>query len=113
MGNPFCPTLAVIYACRDNQLRLSRTLLDSNIEAFLKLRQGVNSDDKEITVFKVSKSVARSLYTVYYQNQRSARLIPDWNLPEGAKMRLGKGEISGNIAYSPDGTRLAVASTIR
>lgn len=35
-----------------------------------------------------------------------------WGLPEGAKMRLGKGRLSGNIAYSPDGTRLAVASDI-
>ena len=33
------------------------------------------------------------------------------NLPDGATARLGKGWIS-NIAYSPDGTRLAVASTI-
>ena len=32
-------------------------------------------------------------------------------LPEGAKARLGKGWI-GEIAYSPDGTRLAVASGI-
>ena len=35
-----------------------------------------------------------------------------WGLPEGAKMRLGKGRLSGSIAYSPDGTRLAVASDI-
>ena len=34
-----------------------------------------------------------------------------WNLPEGAKVRLGKGRIN-EIQYSPDGTRLAVASTI-
>ena len=34
-----------------------------------------------------------------------------WNLPEGAKARLGKGRRS-EIAYSPDGTRLAVASSI-
>ena len=33
-----------------------------------------------------------------------------WGLPEGAKMRLGKEGLSGNIACSPDGTRLAVAS---
>ena len=37
---------------------------------------------------------------------------PQWGLPEGAKARLGKGRISGNIAYSPDGARLAVASSI-
>ena len=35
-----------------------------------------------------------------------------WSLPEGAKARLGKGGLSGNIAYSPDGTRLAVATGI-
>ena len=33
------------------------------------------------------------------------------HLPEGAKARLGKGRINEN-AYSPDGTRLAVASSI-
>ena len=32
-------------------------------------------------------------------------------LPEGAKARLGKGSIN-EIQYSPDGTRLAVASSI-
>ena len=35
-----------------------------------------------------------------------------WSLPEGAKARLGKGQMSGDIAYSPDGTRLAVVSSI-
>ena len=34
-----------------------------------------------------------------------------WGLPEGAKARLGKGSIN-EIQYSPDGTRLAVASGI-
>ena len=34
-----------------------------------------------------------------------------WGLPEGATARLGKGIIS-EITYSPDGNRLAVASTI-
>lgn len=32
-------------------------------------------------------------------------------LPEGAKLRLGKGKIK-DFAYSPDGTRLAVATTL-
>ena len=35
-----------------------------------------------------------------------------WGLPEGARVRLGKGWTSGNIAYSPDGALLAVASSI-
>ncbi len=34
-----------------------------------------------------------------------------WHLPEGATARLGKGYIK-EIAYSPDSTRLAVASSI-
>ena len=35
-----------------------------------------------------------------------------WGLPEGAKARLGKGQLSGAIAYAPDGARLAVGSSI-
>ena len=35
-----------------------------------------------------------------------------WQLPEDAKARLGKGKITGNVAFSPDGTRLAVGSSI-
>ena len=34
-----------------------------------------------------------------------------WNLPEGATARVGKGSIH-ELKYSPDGTRLAVASSI-
>lgn len=34
-----------------------------------------------------------------------------WHLPERAKARLGKGTI-GEIAYSPDGTRLAVGGSL-
>ena len=42
----------------------------------------------------------------------SAQDYTTWSLPEGAVARLGKGTITGNIAFSPDGTRLAVASFI-
>ena len=34
-----------------------------------------------------------------------------WNLPEDAKARSGKGSVTGNIVYSPDGTRLVVPSS--
>ena len=40
-----------------------------------------------------------------------AQDVPQWHLPEGAKARLGKGALN-DIAYSPDGARLAVASSI-
>ena len=44
----------------------------------------------------------------------SAQDYTTWELPEGAKARLGKGALTlgDNIAYSSDGTRLAVASSI-
>ena len=35
-----------------------------------------------------------------------------WSLPDGAKARLGRGQIAGTIAYSSDGDLLAVASSI-
>ncbi len=52
------------------------------------------------------------LFLVVLATQATAQDYTQWDLPEGARARLGKGSISGNIAYSPDGTRLAVASTI-
>ena len=41
----------------------------------------------------------------------SAQDYTKWKLPQGAKARLGKGYIN-EIAYSPDSSRLAVASSI-
>ena len=49
--------------------------------------------------------------TLYIPNT-FAQNYTKWNLPEGAKVRLGKGWISGDIAHSPDGTQLAVSSSI-
>ena len=50
------------------------------------------------------------LFTLFSLNT-FAQDSPQWHLPEGAKVRLGKGGIY-DIAYSPDGTRLAVAGSI-
>ena len=50
------------------------------------------------------------LFTLFSLNT-FAQDPSQWHLPEGAKARLGKGEIN-EIAYSPDGTRLAVAGGI-
>ncbi len=35
-----------------------------------------------------------------------------WSLPDGAIARLGKGEITGNIVFSPDGNRFAIAGSV-
>ena len=50
------------------------------------------------------------LFTLFSLNT-FAQDSPQWHLPGGAKARLGKGRIY-EIQYSPDGTRLAVASGI-
>ncbi len=51
------------------------------------------------------------LITLTFAPLSFAQDSPQWHLPEGAKMRLGKGT-ANEIAYSPDGTKLAVASGI-
>ena len=50
--------------------------------------------------------------TILFLQSASAQDYTQWGLPSGAIARLGKGSISGNIAYSPDGSQLAVACTI-
>lgn len=35
-----------------------------------------------------------------------------WELPDGAIVRFGKGKITGDVAFSPDNTRLAVPTSI-
>ena len=50
------------------------------------------------------------LFTLFSLNT-FAQDYTQWGLPAGAKARLGKGTIN-EIAYSPDGTRLAVAGGI-
>ena len=47
-----------------------------------------------------------------FLQKTSAQDYTQWHLPEGVKARLGKGRISGNIAFSPDNHLLAVSSSI-
>ncbi|MYE88293.1 hypothetical protein F4X33_04775 [Candidatus Poribacteria bacterium] len=49
-----------------------------------------------------------TLFPLNTAAQRDTKL----GLPEGARARFGKDHITGNITYSPDGTRLAIASSI-
>ena len=49
--------------------------------------------------------------SMFYQLNTFAEDTTQWRLPEGAKARLGKGNIN-EMAYSPNGTHLAVAGSI-
>ena len=59
----------------------------------------------------VSIFLALFLISGLYLPSTFAQDYAQWNLPKGAKARLGKGRMN-EIAYSPDGTRLAVAGGI-
>ena len=50
--------------------------------------------------------------TTLFSSNAFAQHYTRWSFPEGAKARLGKCLLSGSIAYSPDGTRLAVSANI-
>ena len=52
---------------------------------------------------------------ILFVQDSAAQDYTRWGLPEGALARLGKGAISEGdraVAYSPDGTRIVVASSI-
>jgi WD40 repeat protein len=51
------------------------------------------------------------LVSTLFVSNTFAEDYTQWSLPNGAKTRIGKGSIS-DLQYSPDGTRLAVASSI-
>jgi len=49
--------------------------------------------------------------TLFIQNA-SAQDYTQWHLPDSAKARIGKGWMSGNVAFSPDGKLIAIATSI-
>ena len=66
---------------------------------------------------KKSRLIALALLLIatLFAQDSSAQDYTRWGLPDGALARLGKGAIgSGDraVAYSPDGTRIAMASNI-
>ncbi|MDE0636004.1 MAG: T9SS type A sorting domain-containing protein [Candidatus Poribacteria bacterium] len=52
------------------------------------------------------------LISICFSPNASSQDYMQWGLPEGAKMRIGKGEIYGNITFSPDSSLLAVPTRI-
>jgi WD40 repeat protein len=66
----------------------------------------------KITMKKILYSIFITLLiTLTWTTNSHAQKHTRFGLPEGAKVRLGKGSIE-NIAYSPNGKLLAVASSI-
>ena len=65
----------------------------------------------KVIVFLSLMLLSVSMFLCVPQTAAEYADYTQWGLPEGAKARLGKGRID-DIAYSPDGTRLTVASSI-
>ena len=97
--NMFCGKLPEITVQRNLNMKVSRII-------FVILE----------VVFAI---IAVAILVRWITNRDSTELLPQpsnveytrWELPEGAKARLGKGSIN-DIKFSPDGTRFAVATTI-
>ena len=66
-------------------------------------------DIKRFTNFLVLILFSAVTLTVFLPNS-IAQNYTQWDLPEGAKARLGKSAVT-EIAYSSDGTRLAVSGS--
>ena len=57
------------------------------------------------------KILVTLLLLVMLSSLGAAQEFPQWELPDGAKLRLGNGKIT-QMRYSPDGTRFAVGTGI-
>lgn len=68
------------------------------------------TEDIKVRIARLPNYILRFI-TILFLQSASAQDYTQWGLTSGAIARLGKGSISGNIAYSPDGSRLAVACT--
>ena len=61
---------------------------------------------------KIHLQIIALLIIIYFLPTGYAEDYMRWHLPDGAKLRIGKGRISGDIAISPDNSILAVGTTI-
>ena len=82
-----------------------RPLLGEFVESYLNME---NSRMGYLPYLKLSFV----LVVVLFLQNSFAQNLTQCVLPEGAKARLGQGSISGNIAFSPNGTQLAASSSI-
>ena len=65
----------------------------------------------ERVFLQVKTTAALLTLLVVWSLNGVAQEYTQWGLPEGAKMRIGRGAMR-DFTYSPDGTRLAIASSI-
>ena len=121
-GNPL-PGVPVRIVVTEGNGKLSgkfnvqNTTTDATGRAQITLTLGLDPGKNAVEV-SVEGSVARIEETFYAEGIGSPttpnadRDYKTWHLPNGTIARLGKGSISGTVAFSPDGHTLAVSSGI-
>ena len=78
------------------------------------LRKGYEQAKKDELILEGSDDISIDSKDRWYNTQ--SQIVKNvestkWHLPQGAKLRLGKGKIN-DVKYSPDGSQRAVASSI-
>lgn len=130
-GNPFLPWLMaassfvlVVLMLGMGSRRLARYQqpYSLNLEAAMSVElidaQIVQNIDEKQNLRTLQGNRSDTIGTDNNDGQESDQAFTDqvdytqWGLPDGAKARIGKGWLTGNVAFSPDGRRLAVAGII-
>ena len=107
----FQDTFQVDLQIGDNLLLVKVSEQKWDWSMFVGIDADVNAVYKPRTSLKISVPDTGSTVVGDTNQGTFTQDSPQWGLPEGAKARLGKGSI-GEIQYSPDGTRLAIAGSI-
>ena len=94
-------------------LNLQSEITVELVDALVVQDVDANQDVKNLPGLN-SNTTGTSNDTGQESNEASADQIDytEWGLPKGAKARIGKGWLTGNVAFSPDGRRLAVSGII-
>lgn len=130
-GNPFLPWLIaassfvlVVLMLGMGSKRLARYQqpYSLNLEAAMSVElidaQMVQNIDEKQNLRTLQGNRSDTIGTDNNDGQESDQAFTDqvdytqWGLPDGAKARIGKGWLTGNVAFSPDGRRLAVSGII-
>ena len=130
-GNPFLPWLmaassfilvVLILGMGSKKLARYQQPYSLNMEAAMAVElidtQIVRDIDEKPEVRTLPGNRSDTTGTDNNTGQESDQAFTDqvdytqWGLPDGAKARIGKGWLTGNVAFSPDDRRLAVAGII-
>ena len=130
-GNPFLPWLmaassfilvVLMLGMGSRRLERYQQPYSLNLEAAMSVElidaQIVQNIDEKQNIRTLQGNRSDTIGTNNNDGQESDQAFTDqvdytqWGLPDGAKARIGKGWLTGNVAFSPDGRRLAVSGII-